>query len=183
MDQILNSDYIKECVLQVKSLEIRLSNKYEELIEYKLNTLLSIDCKPNNINGLKFYYDDDIFYITYNHHTEQYDENNYIYNYDSEIETEPHTRHTTVTFGKKNKYFIKTGNTTNRFKIYRNSNKELRIINTDYCIELDPDDQIELLQRYASNRDIPEWLAIKFFLYMADIDLQDTDIIKLFKIS
>lgn len=106
-----------------------------------------------------------------------YDENSYNYNSDSEVDDEPEKKTFVISFGKSKKYYIK-GNKNNRFKIYKNSKKELRVINEDYDIELDVDEeQDDLIKSYSLNYNIPEWVAIKVFLFMSENDWNDKHII------
>jgi hypothetical protein len=81
---------------------------------------------------------------------------------------------TQISFGKLKKYFLKGGI---KFNIYRNSNGELRIINSDYEFELDLEEQKSLILKYASNKNVPEWLAIKVFLYISYNKWDDRSII------
>ncbi len=96
-------------------------------------------------------------------------------------ETDDHTnRHTVekkvtqISFGKLKKYFLKGGI---KFNIYRNSNGELRIINSDYEFELDLEEQKSLISKYSSNKNVPEWLALKVFLYISYNKWDDRSII------
>ncbi len=99
----------------------------------------------------------------------------------SKPETDDHTnRHTVekkvtqISFGKLKKYFLKGGI---KFNIYRNSNGELRIINSDYEFELDLEEQKSLISKYSSNKNVPEWLALKVFLYISYNKWDDRSII------
>jgi hypothetical protein len=73
-----------------------------------------------------------------------------------------------VSFGfYKGKHFIKLQNDEHqRFGLYRNSKKELRLINKDYDTDLDLDEQSELINRYSRNTNIPEYIAVRFFLFV-----------------
>jgi len=116
--------------------------------------------------------------IKYDHHTDKYNVNDYNNSADSDEETEIKEKKTTVSFGVSNKYYIKTSSTQYiRFKIYMNSKKELRIINEYYDIELDLEEQEVLLERYANNKNIPEWLAIRFFRFMSENEWYNEEII------
>jgi hypothetical protein len=81
---------------------------------------------------------------------------------------------TQISFGKLKKYFLKGGI---KFNIYRNSNGELRIINSDYEFELDLEEQKSLILKYTSNKNVPEWLALKVFLYISYNKWDDRSII------
>ena len=68
--------------------------------------------------------------------------------------------------------FIKGGI---KYNIYKNSKGDLRIINLDYDLELDMDEQYSLIYRYAYNKNIPECIALRIFLYMIYNKWDDDD--------
>lgn len=105
--------------------------------------------------------------IKYIHKTLEYDENNYIANSDSENEytTHPKTTHISFGFSKEQKYYIK-GNKNKLFSIYKNGT-ELRIINSLYDLELDPEEQNNLIKSYITNQNIPEAFALKIFKHIS----------------
>ena len=141
-----------------------------------LECLLVSSTRNNSVPKITVKIDDQIEWnICYIHTTDSYDENNYINSSDSEVETQPVERTFTINFGKSKKYYIK-GNGNNRFKIYKNSKNDLRIINTDYDVELDLDEQYELMDNYSNNPHIPEWLAIKVFVYMNENGWSDKNL-------
>lgn len=99
-------------------------------------------------------------------------------NFNIGVNTENKQKTTSVVFGKNKKYFIRISDeNVSRFKIYKNSMNKLRIINTDYDIELDLSEQDELMNRYSSNIDIPEWFAIKVFMFMKENEWDDENIV------
>lgn len=57
-----------------------------------------------------------------------------------------------INFGFKKKYYIR-GNDPKRFKIYYNSENQLRIINSYYSSELDFKEQSYLIDKYTNNYD------------------------------
>ena len=91
------------------------------------------------------------------------------------ISIEHRKNKTLIIFGKSKKYFIKGGYVP--YNIYKNSAGELRIINSEYDLELDMDEQYELINSYASNINIPECLALSVFLYLADNKWDDLNLI------
>jgi len=169
--------------------EEKLKNEINQLIETldaKKNELFNLrlfnmigkneeDLKLAGICNVRFTNDDDEWNISYTHEINCYNENDYINSIDSETETTPLKKSFLMTFGKGKKYYIR-GNGT-RFKIYKNSKNDLRIINVDYDIELDLDEQETLIEKYSENLNIPEWLAIKVFKYMSENDWSDENII------
>jgi hypothetical protein len=104
-----------------------------------------------------------------------YDENNYNNDEDSEIETELQQISFDMSFGKNKKYFI-LGN-KQRFKIYRNSNNVLRILNSDYTADLDIEEQESLIASYSYNCNIPEWFAIRVLTFMEKNEWSDENLI------
>jgi hypothetical protein len=90
------------------------------------------------------------------------------------VEKETVEKETVVIFGKNKKYFIKGGI---KYNIYKNSTSELRIINSEYDLELDMEEQYSLINRYANNVNIPECLALSVFLYLSDNKWDDLNII------
>jgi hypothetical protein len=64
-----------------------------------------------------------------------------------------------------------------KFNIYRNSNKELRIIANDYEFELDLEENQLLIENYIKNFDIPESFALTIFLHMMYNNWDDESII------
>ena len=143
--------------------------------------------------------------ISYEHYTNNYSINNYTINnaeiYDNNlnynkqannITTKPNNittaepnnittadadaekKKTIISFGKSKKYFIRGGI---RYNIYRNSSGDLRIINSDYDLELDMEEQYELISNYANNVNIPECLALSIFIYLSDNNWDDTNLI------
>lgn len=136
------------------------------------------------VSNLEFHITPNEWKISYDHETDNFNGNNYNYHSDSDDEEiKDRIKISNVEFGMARKYYIKGTNIrSTRFKIYKNSKKELRIINADYDIELDLDDQYSLVKKYTNNYTIPEWVAIRFFLYMAKNDLESEDIINHFDV-
>ena len=122
------------------------------------------------------------WFITYTHHIINYDDNAYINNVDSEADTSPVDKTFHMSFGKNKKYYIK-GNNKTRFKVYKNSLQELRIINTDYSIELDMDEHEALSAKYMTNLHIPEWIAIKVFCHMSEQEWSDDNLINYMRVD
>lgn len=142
------------------------------------------------IQNIKIYMQNDKsdqkWYISYLHHTDNYNVNDYILHEDSEVENEDKAKDTNITFGYetqngKPKYYIK-GNSQTRFKVYRTNKKSLSIVNTDYDVDLDIDEQTELIEKYSNNNNIPEWLALKILLYFRENEWENSNIVAYFSI-
>jgi hypothetical protein len=171
----------------ILDLEKKITDQKKNLSMLRLCKLLGISeqsIESLGIKKIKFDIGVDTWNITYIHHTNKYDENDYDFDSDSEGETEVCPKTTQIRFGKTLKYYIKrpSGIRSTRFKLYRNSKKELRVINTDYDIELDMDEQMELIHKYSENKNIPEWMALKVIIYICENEWQDNHIINYFKI-
>jgi hypothetical protein len=149
---------------------------------------------PPTISNIKIFVDtnDNTWNITYTHTTNSYNINDYLYeksdsdSSDTESladepipDIKPASKITEISFGKHKKYFIKGGI---KYTIYRNSSKELRIINSDYDIDLDVDKQFSLVTKYSQNSSIPEWFALSVFLYIAEHKWDDVAVAKHFSI-
>jgi transcription initiation factor TFIIIB Brf1 subunit/transcription initiation factor TFIIB len=113
--------------------------------------------------------------ISYIHKTDSYNESSYKFE-NTPSDSKRVSKITKIVFGKNKKYYIK-GNYGNRIKIYRNSKNQLRIINVDYDIQLNVAEQIKLMEKYSEDLSLPEWLAIRVFLYMAKNDWDDENIV------
>ena len=166
---------------EINTLEKLLKEKKHNLFSMRLYNLVGktkLELESAGIKDIKITSDIDNpgeWTISYTHTIINYDENDYIYSADSETETIPYNKTFNMIFGKGKKYYIK-GNGS-KFKIYKNSKNDLRIINTEYDIELDLEEQEQLIEKYSRNMNIPEWLAIKVFMYMIENDWNDANII------
>ena len=178
---------------EILQLNILIKEKNNEVFIYKLYKLVEIEDVDTYIpavielciSDIHLNIQTDTWSIEYKHHTNEYNENDYNYHNDSDCEITPLHKITYVKFGIDKKYYIKISNTSNefkdsRFKIYRNSKKELRVINMDYDIELDVDEQYELITNYTLNRNIPEWLALLVFKNLSDNEWSDINVISYF---
>jgi hypothetical protein len=165
----------------ILDLEEQITDHKNKLFMYRLCKLLcktEQQIKDANITNLNIFIDDDVWDISYIHTTNDYNSNDYNFDIESEDESDVRLKISNVHFGKAKKYYIKgNGIRQSRFKLYKNSRKDLRIINTDYDIELDMDEQFELIGKYSENKNIPEWLAIKVFLHICENEWQDQHII------
>ena len=157
---------------QIKDLQKNLVIAKYNLFMSRILTMINHDIK--NIKDIKIMSINNNWTISYKCLV-TYDENNYNNNEDSEVETNPASRHFDISFGKEKRYFI-NGNQP-RFKIYRNSSGKLRILNSDYTADLDIEEQESLISSYSFNYDIPEWFAIKIFLFMDKNDWSDENLI------
>jgi hypothetical protein len=168
MDQITEAKLKAEIIY----LEEQLDNKLTEFFLIRLRKMLGISehgLKDNGVTSITINIGIDSWVIGYTHKTDQYNENNYNCGDESETETESKSKISKILFGHTDNYFLSGQNThVGRFKIYTNSQKTLRVINSDYDIELDKDAQSELIRQYTENAAIPEWVALKIFTYMCD---------------
>jgi len=179
-----------DCKLELKNKIITMEQElkylkaqFYSLILLNLLNISNEKCISQGISNINIKIDADEWIISYNHLTKEYNENNYINDIDSEVETEIYEKNTNIKFGFKKikshdvlRHFI-TGNPNQKFKVYRNSKKILSIINTQYELELDIDEHISLIEKYSNNLNIPEWLALKTFLFIRSNELSDKDFI------
>jgi hypothetical protein len=178
---------------EIKELEVILNEKKRQLFINRLQTICGRKFANSNISSIKINVnsgpDPLEWCISYEHKTNNYKESAYSVassNTTDDEEAAPHVykedgedntgiaKSSTITFGKSAKYYIKGGR---KFAIYRNAANELRIINKDYEYDLDLDEQHALINKYTENTDIPEWMAIKIFLYLSDNKWSDEDFI------
>jgi hypothetical protein len=149
---------IEELTKEIKELEIRLEEAKKTLINLRLR---EIHCLIN-VSNINISCDESSWEISYIHNT-----NNFSYEYydiDNDIPNKITSKSSNIKFGKnEKKYFIKG---VKKFNIYRNSNKELRIIANDYEFELDLEENQLLIENYIKNFDIPESFALTIFLHM-----------------
>jgi hypothetical protein len=165
-------DEIKKIKLQINEFQKKLLNVKYELFMQRIITIINSDVA--NVENITFTSNNLNWTITYKCLV-TYDENNYNHNEESETETQPINKWFDISFGKNKKYFI-NGN-QNRFKVYRNSQNTLRILNADYTADLDIEEQETLVKEYSLNTNIPEWFAIKIFLFMIENEWSDENII------
>jgi hypothetical protein len=130
------------------------------------------------ISSIKFEMTDgDNWCISYVHETAEYSANNYKLVDEEESSNSSKPLTSNMSFGIENGQYFLSGNTIhNSFKIYRNSSGLLRVINEDYSVELDIDEQIELITRYSKCIDIPEYPALRILLFMIENEWDDEDI-------
>ena len=163
----------------------KISGKKNKLFLMRFHNIIDINNNYDflqNISDIKFEIgNDDNWSIMYTHTTDKYNPNDYNYNSDSDEEIDDKKKITNIKFGKKNKYYINREQSS-RFIVYRNSKKELRILNSDYDIELDLDEHVELIEKYSNNIHIPEYVAIRVFLFISENDWEDESITAYFSI-
>jgi len=178
MDQASESKLKQE----IQELEEQLDTKLAAFFIIRLRKMLGVSeqgLADWGITDVSISIDTDSWVIGYTHTTEKYNENNYNCGDESETEVESKPKTSKILFGNDDRYFLSGQNTrVGRFKIYTNSQKTLRVINSDYDIELDKDAQSDLIRQYSENKDIPEWAALKFFTYMCDNKWDSDSIIK-----
>lgn len=179
----------------ILKLEEELKRRKYKLFNKRLLKIVDQTEKDLVLNGIIGFpiisIDNDEFTITYTHRTKNYSEDNYNYISDDDSDGDDEENknlndknltyneyvENTITFGKEKKFFIKLNNNDSRYSIYNNSSGELRIINKDYSVELDISQQKTLIEKYSHNKDIPEFLAIRFFLFMCLNEWNHKDII------
>lgn len=170
-------DELRAAVAKVKALRKQL---YEKRF---LNLIFAtINCK---IQHIKF--TDSSFEISYIHETATYTAANYLSKNnggdpDEEDEASEifpvHEQKTVVSFGYgDNRYYI----SGNRFNLYRSDTK-IRIKSRQYADEFDLTRHTEYCAELSSNVDVPEYLAIKFFMAVSSADWSNEDIRKYFNI-
>ncbi len=155
----MNEDDIKR---RIKIISNELSELKNSLFLNRLTELINFKNTPlPGVSNIRFHMDQNSneWRIEYDYSGE-YNPDVYDYEYD---ESKPTINiETTVSFGKKNKYYITRNDSTLPLRIFRNSSKTLIVINSDYAISLDMDEQQNLIERYITSN-IPEWLALKVF--------------------
>ncbi len=154
---------------EIKELETSLQQKKTQLFYNRFIQLLELtddEIKSMGVSNIVINTDAKYWSISYTHTTNQYSENNYLHEIDSEMEIIPYPKITHIKYGfSANSYFIQ-GLDRNRFTIYTKGSNLVRIINKDYNIELDISDQLILMDDYSKNKDIPEWLIVLTVLQM-----------------
>ena len=155
---------------------------YNRLLKIANKTTYDIDI--GGISEIDIYLpDENDWEISYIHHTKQFDENNYAHAEDSYEETNVKEKTTQIFFGQMDsRYYILTGENrrASRFKLYYNSDSDLRIINKHYDIELCLEEQDDLINMYCKCVDIPEWLALCVFQFICNNKWQSTHILNYF---
>jgi len=165
---------------EILTLERQLTHKKQHLFIlrfYKLIKMTEKDLLDLGITNMKLCIFRTRWEIQYDHYTDKYDENYYNHGDDSNSEAYIYAKKSHIQFGLDKKYYIKNNNKPTRFKIYRNLRNELRLINMDYDIDLDLEEQYELIQKYIDDKCIPEWLALYIFMYLNINDWQDIHLI------
>jgi hypothetical protein len=121
--------------------------------------------------------------ITYISNVE-FDINNYNFDDASETETDIRKREFEITFGCYNSKYYIAGNRAVKYEIYRTAEDKIRILNKKYDEErdLEMEEQDELIKRYSETPSIPEWLALKVFLFMNENDWDDAAICRYFSV-
>lgn len=175
INEQMNNQDLRKDILQ---LEEQINIKKKQLFLNRLETISGMSFAKSCISHVEINLSssDNTWNISYNHITDMYNSNDYTYTEDSETEENEDIGHkeTVISFGKNSKYFIRGGV---KLTIYRNTAGELRVINPDYEFDIDLDEQRQLVQTYADNPNLPEWLAIKVFLYLSDNKWDDQSLI------
>ena len=111
-----------------------------------------------NIDEFEFDIDEDqdSWLIKYIHFTQNYRINYY----DSNVNDEPCSKTTTITFGYIDGKYKITGN-GQKFEIYKNSRGKIRILARAKEDEYDLRDQENLIKRELNNCDLPEYFALR----------------------
>lgn len=161
---------------EILTLEKALQEKKQQLFLERLETIAGKKFTNNNVRDVIISVDTNAktWQISYLHSTDKYNFNNYAYNEDSENDESESHKDTRIVFGQNSKHYIRGGI---KLTVYRNTVGELRVINPDYEFDLDLEEQRQLVRSYASNSDLPEWLAISVFLYLYDNKWDDESLI------
>lgn len=185
-------DIIHDIINDIKRKEKELD---KHLLKYYKNVLMDfVNISQNNhflstIRHIKFNFPKKTSHtdwkITYIHETEHYNTANYCYDIASESELRrkntDNTRRFKVIFGYKGgKYFINMKNT--EISLYTNKYPFLYNLNYEYEIGVYGEDVDHLIKRYSRNPNIPEWLAIKFFLLIRKREITPDKIWDIMKI-
>lgn len=113
--------------------------------------------------------------IVYEHHTDMYNLNDYCFNDESESEESVSiSKNTILECGYISGKFYICGKTPIKVYSKRNSSRRPIVYSTTYEHEIDEINQTILMQEYADNKNVPEWLIISFFnvLKTSDIDIE-----------
>ncbi len=161
---------------KIKNDIISLSKEIEEK-QYKLKALLSEfftkkvkmflafdkadDYAYQTIKSFYFSQSEDSWKCRYTHETKEYSINNYCVNSESEDEEmESKYLKTKISFGyRDSKYFINCVNKA--IKVFTSKNLP-KLYSPEYEYETNMD-QYEIMDEYSKNKNIPEWLMIRFF--------------------
>lgn len=102
--------------------------------------------------------------IIYVHYTDSYNLNDYCHHEESETDDIPIiSKETRLEFGYYNGKFFIEGKTPIKVYSKRDNSKQPVTYSDTYEHELDEYTQSILLDEYADNKNIPEWLLITFF--------------------
>lgn len=163
-----------QIIARILSLDEMLKKEKFSLLQLRTYKFVGVSSTPSNIRitDIKFS-KKDTFFITYEHNTDTYTENNYVYGSDSETDDAPYSMTTTITFGcrMKNKFYIK-GN-RDRFDIYITSDGQINIISKDYDYEYEVSHHRKKINTLSNNQNVPEWFALKFILLCEDESYED----------
>lgn len=166
----VDEDSLKSDITLLKKI---LDKKTDTLFKYRFYKFIKLHEFPN-ITDITFDIDintdNNNWSITYTHDTNNYSSSNYNYLKCNKIVT-TEQKTTTITFGRNGGYFIMGNN--DKFRVYKNKNKKIRVLNESYESKLDIEDQRMLMDRYIENKDIPEWLAIYVFNCISNNEWED----------
>lgn len=167
----MNEDLRQEII----ELETLLNQKKKVLFE---NRLIYISESMTNISNIEIFTDlnKHSWQITYTHTTDKYSNDHYLMESEQSGEIEYITKTTKISFGKSKKYYLNNDN-IHKFDIYRNSANKLRVVNVDYALELNGEEQRMLIDSYVINKNIPEWFAISILLHISDNNWTDDSMV------
>lgn len=103
------------------------------------------------------------FQCVYLHHTENFNNNDYVLEEDYDDDLYDEMKDTKLEFGYIDDTFYIVN--SKNIKVYsKRESPELPVaFNFKYEAKLDEFEQSDLLERYSENKNIPEWFAISFF--------------------
>lgn len=163
-----------QIIARILSLDEMLKKEKFSLLQLRTYKFVGVSSASSHIRitDIKFS-KKDTFFITYEHNTDTYTENNYVYGSDSETDDVPYSMSTVITFGcrMKNKFYIK-GN-RDRFDIYITSDGQINIISKDYDYEYEVSHHRKKINTLSNNQNVPEWFALKFILLCEDESYED----------
>jgi hypothetical protein len=170
-----------ECEIEEKIMLLRkeLVDSVNHLILRRVTKL--IQCKPENIFDFRVSVKDLDWWMEYEHVTANFDSRNYLPPDFFESKSEVGFRSTHVRLGFEDGCFSLDGYKEDTIDIYRRGQKIIGT-NSAYLCDLDRNSQADLIQTYAENVDVPEWLALKFVLAISKKNLDDDEIVDILSV-
>ena len=153
---------------EILELEALLSKKKQLLFNERLKKIA-----PGPTYEIEVRHDLHEWTVTYQIET-QLDYKWYVLDGDEAIKNDPVTKKFTVKFGIKNQKMFLTGAGI-KYKLYRNYDKHLRILDVTYEFEEPAEMHVERIQHYMDNP-IPERAALQILFYFMENKWSDESI-------